>query len=207
MSTKSEDLSAAQTDNKADEPAAFQVIDRRHFLDLDKTQTPATAEEKPRYPSFVEELMGRLAATEKRFEEKKAQMHEEIMRTKARLEGDFQRRIEIERQKILLPFLEVLDSLERALAVASPGGDGENFRQGIELIAGLFRSKLQAEGVEAIPVLNQPFDPNLGQAVAVTSVVDPDQDGIVVDEVRRGYRMGEQLLRPAQVRVGQLKVD
>ncbi len=183
------------------------MIDRRHFLDLDSIQTQATTEEKRRFPSFVEELMGRLAATEKRFEEKKAQIDEEITRTKARLDADFQRRIEIERQKILLPFLEVLDSLEQALAAAPREGDSESFRLGVEMISCLFRSKLQADGIEAIPVLNQPFDPNLGQAVAVIPVVDPDRDGVVVDEVRRGYRMGDQLLRPAQVGVGQLKVD
>ena len=207
MPIKSEGLFAMGNDRKEQEPAAFQVIDKRHFLDLDKIGTKPVIEEKPRYPTFVEELLGRLEATEQRFEERKKQMQEEIARTKARLEADFQRRIEIERQKILLPILEVLDNLERSLVATAQVGAINNFHQGIEMIVSLFHSKLLAQGVEAIPVLNQPFDPNLGQAVGMVTVADPSQDGIVLDEVQKGYRIGEQLLRPAQVRVGQIQKD
>ena len=71
-------------------------------------------------------------------------MQEEIARTKGRLEADVQRRIEIERQKILLPFLEVLDNLERALAASAQASDTGSFHQGIEMIAGLFHLKLLA---------------------------------------------------------------
>ena len=182
------------------------MIDKRHFLDLDKVASDAAVEEKPRYPTFVEELMARLELTEKRFEERKAQMHGEISRTRARLEADFQRRIELERQKILMPFLEVLDNLERALAL-NPADSGEaSMRKGVEMIADLLRAKLRAQGIEAISVLNQAFDPNLGQAVGMVIVTDSSKDGVVVDEVQRGYRIGDQLLRPAQVRVGQLQL-
>ena len=205
MPTKSEGLSVMGKDRKEQEPAAFQVIDKRHFLDLDKIGTEPVQEEKPRYPTFVEELLARAEATEQRFEERKKQMQEEIARTKGRLEAEFQRRIEIERQKILLPLLEVLDNLERALAATAQAGDINDFHQGIEMIASLFCSKLLAQGVEAIPVLHNPFDPNLEQAVGIVAVSDPSQDGLVLDEVQKGYRMGEQLLRPAQVRVGQFQ--
>ncbi len=206
MDTTTKDTPARANEKKDQESAAFQVIDKRHFLDLDKVESGIAVEEKPRYPTFVEELMGKLELTEKRFEERKAQMQEEIARTKARLEADSQRRIELERQKILLPFLEVLDNLERALITSKGNGGGdEGLRKGIEMIADLLRSKLRAQGVEAIPVLNQAFDPNLGQAVGIVIVTDASKDGVVVDEVQRGYSLGGQLLRPAQVRVGQLQ--
>ncbi len=194
----------AKNANREQEPAGFQVIDKRHFLHLGKDDTTSSVEVKPRYPSFVEELKARMELTERKFEERKTQMQEDIARTRARLESEFQRRIEAERQKIVLPFLEVLDNLERALASASGSGPDEAFLQGVELIAGQFRARLQQSGVEAIPVLNQPFDPNLGHAVGMVAVTDPSQDGIVVEEVQRGYRLGSQLLRPAQVRVGHL---
>ena len=70
------------------------------------------------------------------------------------------------------------------------------------MIADLFRARLQALGVEPIAVLDQPFDPNLGQAVGVVAVTEAEQDGLVKEEVLRGYRLGEQILRPAQVLVG-----
>ena len=69
--------------------------------------------------------------------------------------------------------------------------------------AHLFRVKLQSVGVEAIPALGQPFDPNLAQAVGMVQVGDASQDGIVIEELQTGYTMRGQLLRPAQVRVGQ----
>ncbi|PYV43144.1 MAG: nucleotide exchange factor GrpE, partial [Acidobacteria bacterium] len=47
--------------------------------------------------------------------------------------------------------------------------------------------------------------PNLGEAVGIVEVADQAKDGLVVEEVQRGYRIGEQLVRPAQVRVGKLR--
>jgi len=188
---------------KEDQPSEFQVVDRRHFTDLESLPLEAPAEEKPRYPTYVEELMAKLKTMEDRFEEKKRQIDEEISRTRARLEADANRRIEAEKQKIVLPFLEVLDNLERAMEAHSTGGDAQHLLEGIRMTADLFRTKLKNLGVEAVPVLNQPFDPNLGQAISMVEVDDESQDGIVVDEILRGYRMGDQLLRPAQVRVGQ----
>jgi molecular chaperone GrpE len=182
----------------------FQVIDRRQFLNVDSFDKTA-AEEKPRYPSYVEELITRTKETERKFEEKKQQIDEEITRTRTRLETDFQRKLDLEKQKILLPFLEVLDNLQRAI-VAGPTGTVEHLIEGVLLTANLFRSKLQAMGIEPIAALSQPFDPNLEQAVGMIKVVDPSQDGIVLEEVQSGYCLNGQLLRPAQVRVGKLDV-
>ncbi len=190
--------------NNKDESEVFQVIDKRHFLDLDKMDKEVRVEEKPRYPSYVEELMTRLSETERKFEEKKKLIDEEIVRTKARLEADSQRKLELEKQKILLPFLEVLDNLERAIEAASQAENVERLLEGVQMTADLFRSKLQSLGVEAIPALQQPFDPNLEQAVGTIPVAEQSNDGVVMDEVQRGYLLDGQLLRPALVRVGQL---
>jgi molecular chaperone GrpE len=188
-------------ENKAEERPAFQVVDKRHFLDMNELgRTPVDV--KPRYPTYVEELMGRMAETERRFEEKKQQIEAEISRTKSRLEADYARRVELEKQKILVPFLEVLDNLDRALTAAPTGGDADSLRRGVEMVANLFRARLKEIGVEPIEVVNQPFDPHLGQAVGVVPVSEADQDGLVREEVVRGYRLGEQVLRPAHVLVG-----
>jgi len=207
MASGKNTLKSSGSEAKEESQASFQVVDKRHFVDLDHIPVEAAVEEKPRYPTFVEELMSRLSETERRFEEKKRQIDEEIGRTKARLQADFNRQLQLEKQNLILPFLEVLDNLERALN-AAPGTDSvEGLREGLELTAGLFRGKLQAQGVEPLPVLNQPFDPNLGQAVGIVPVADSSQDGIVLEEVLRGYRMGDQLIRPAQVRVGRYQQD
>jgi molecular chaperone GrpE len=194
----------AKQDNES-EPADFQVIDKRHFVNLDQIDTAALPEEKPRYPSYVEELMARMAETERKFQEKKQQIDEEISRTKNRLEADFDRKLELEKQKIILPFLEVLDNLQRATAAASSSGSIDHLLEGVQMTTNIFLSKLQSMGIEPISALDQPFDPNLEQAVGAVEVRDASLDGIVVDEVQPGYCMKGQLLRPAQVRVGRLK--
>ena len=180
----------------------FQVIDKRQFVNLDTVDQPGTFEEKPRYPTYVEELMARMAETERKFQEKKQQIDDEIGRAKARLENDFDRKMELERQRIVLPFLEVLDNLQRALDSASHAGSSDHLIEGIRMTANLFRNKLLSMGVEAIAALNQPFDPNIQQAIGTVRVAGADRDGIVIEEVQCGYLMNGQLLRPAQVRVG-----
>jgi molecular chaperone GrpE len=185
------------------EPAEFQVIDRRKFLNMEDHFDKTAMEDKPRFPSYVEELMGKMAEMERKFAEKKEQIDEEIARTRVRLETDFQRRLDLEKQKVLLPFLEVLDNLQRAL-VAGPAGTVEHMIEGVRMTVNLFHSKLLAMGVEPLSAMNQPFDPNLEQAVGMVKVTDANRDGIVVEEVQPGYCLNGQLLRPAQVRVGKL---
>jgi molecular chaperone GrpE len=180
----------------------FQVIDKRPFVNLDKIDTETIPEEKPRYPTYVEELMARMAETERKFQEKKKQIDEEILRTKSRLESDFERKLELEKQKIVLPFLEVLDNLQRAIDASAQAGSVEHLLEGVQMTASLFRAKLQSLGVEPISAAGQPFDPNLEQAVGTIKVTDAKLDGIVIEEVQSGYCMQGQLLRPAQVRVG-----
>ena len=191
-----------QKNSKTDpEAPEFQVLDKRQFLDLDKLDSKKV-EEKPRYPAFVEELMARTAEMERKFEEKKKQIDEEIARTRSRLEADYERRLELEKQKIILPFLEVMDNLQRAIEAAPQTGSVENLLEGIQMTADQFRAKLQSIGIEAIEALGKPFDPNSAQAVGRVTVTDPGHDGTVVEEIRTGYLMNGQLLRPAQVRVG-----
>lgn len=183
----------------------FQVVDRRKFLNLEAIDEAAPVEAKPRYPSYVEELQGRMEEMEKRFKEKTEQVNGEIARTRARLEEDLDRKLALEKGKLVLPFLEVLDNLERAVEAAARADSADHLLEGIRLTADLFRAKLQAIGVTPVPSLGLPFDPNSALAVGIVPVADPDRDGVVVEELQGGYAMGEQLVRPAQVRVGHLE--
>ena len=185
------------------ETSRFNVVDKRKFLNPDAVDMNSVNEETPRYPSYVEELMAKMKETERRFEEKKKQIDEEIGRVRVRLETDFEQRVEAECRRLALPFLEVLDNLERALTASTNSASVEQLREGVEMTAHIFRVKLQSVGVEAISALGQPFDPNLAQAVGMVPVDDASQDGMVVEELQTGYTMRGQLLRPAQVRVGQ----
>jgi len=97
--------------------------------------------------------------------------------------------------KSLLP---ILDSLDRA--VKTPAASAEDFRSGLDLIDKQFHDALAKLGVQPIAAEDELFDPNLHQAV---QMVDTDEapDHQVIDELQRGYRLKDRLLRPAMVRV------
>jgi molecular chaperone GrpE len=98
----------------------------------------------------------------------------------------------------LQTLLPILDSLDRALKTNA--ASLEDFHQGIELIDKQFHDALSRLGVEPVPAEGATFDPNLHQAV---QMVDSDEveDNHVIDELQRGYRLKDRLLRPAMVRV------
>jgi molecular chaperone GrpE len=99
---------------------------------------------------------------------------------------------------VIKNFLPTLDSFERALKAASP--DATDFRNGIELIYRQFQDALQKIGVQPIPAVGQPFDPRVHEAIEMVDTTEvPDHH--VFDEVQRGYKYKDRLLRPAMVRV------
>jgi molecular chaperone GrpE len=97
--------------------------------------------------------------------------------------------------KELLP---IVDSFDRA--IKHEGGEDKDFRSGVELINRQLHDVLAKLGVRPIPAQGEPFDPHLHQAV---QMVDTDEvaDNHVLDELQRGYKLKDRLLRPAMVRV------
>lgn len=108
---------------------------------------------------------------------------------------DFRDYALVEALKSLLP---ILDSLDRA--VKTDAASLQEYRSGIELIDKQFHDALARLGVEPIPAAGEAFDPNLHQAVQAVETTDVE-DHHVIDELQRGYRIKERLLRPAMVRV------
>ncbi|MDR0357878.1 MAG: nucleotide exchange factor GrpE [bacterium] len=95
--------------------------------------------------------------------------------------------------------LPVLDDFERVLAHAPEDVD-ENWLKGIEMTVAKLSETLSSVGVETIEAKGVPFDPKLHEAIG-TDESDEHPEDTVLDEVRRGYRMHERVLRPALVRV------
>jgi molecular chaperone GrpE len=95
--------------------------------------------------------------------------------------------------------LPIVDSLERALD-APAGSDAESYRQGVELIHRQMLDLLRRRGVTPVESVGTDFNPELHQAVA--HEVSPDhREGEIIEEFRRGYKLGDRLLRPAMVKV------
>lgn len=100
----------------------------------------------------------------------------------------------------LKQLLPILDSLDRATKVEDVSA--EDLRSGVELIDRQFHDVLTRLGVEPIAAAGQPFDPNLHQAIQMVETTEvPDHH--VIDELQRGYRLRDRVLRAAMVRVAQ----
>jgi len=95
----------------------------------------------------------------------------------------------------LRPLLAVLDTLERALAA---GSSDRHFYEGVAATHRLFLDALRQAGAEPVESVGRRFDPTVHEAVA-TVRAEGSPPGTVVQEARRGWRLGGEMLRPAQV--------
>jgi len=100
---------------------------------------------------------------------------------------------------VLEDVLPIVDDFERALRTDA-GAAADAYRTGLEIIYKQLQDMLARRGATAIPTVGTDFDPHVHQAVAYDESPG-HRDGEVVEELRRGYKLGERLLRPAMVRV------
>ncbi len=151
---------------------------------------------------------GHAADAELTLQRERDELQDRLLRTAAEFDN-YRKRTEREKRdwsdattaEILRDVLPILDDLERALAAppAEDGGDA-GLRAGVELIRRQFAEVLKRRGVEPIEAIGQDFDPMWHEAVA-HEPANGRRDDEITGELRRGYRIGQRLLRPAQVRV------
>ena len=174
-------------------------------LDLEHELPPADGDENPSQSaaSGTEESSGPAAELQKLKAER-----DSLLDRLARAQAEFEnarRRATKEQQDFrdyaaadsIRPLLPVLDSFERALQVKS---DPADFRSGVELIYRQLQDALTKLGVRAIPAQGEPFDPHIHEAIEMIETTNaPDHQ--VLEELQRGYKIKDRLLRPAMVKV------
>jgi molecular chaperone GrpE len=204
----------ARADGVAASPAEeIRVTDRRRFNPEQETSDAASVESGSAAapslkPSHVEQLEERTRAAEQkladvqaRFEQLRAALQRETDETRQRLNRAADDRARREKADFIASVLPVADNLQRAIEAAESNSSFDALLEGVRGTANNFESALLATGVEPVPAVGQPFDPELHEAVD-TVEVEEERDGTVTAEYSRGYRMGDRLLRPARVQVG-----
>lgn len=101
---------------------------------------------------------------------------------------------------VVLKVLPVLDDFDRALEAMPEEALNSDWGQGIALIDRKLRSALEEEGATPIEALGQPFDPWQHEAVDYVPTTN-HKEGEVIEVIRQGYKLGDKVIRPAQVRV------
>ncbi|HJZ50014.1 MAG TPA: nucleotide exchange factor GrpE [Roseiflexaceae bacterium] len=152
-----------------------------------------------------------LAALQERvaqLEKEAAEYKDQWLRAAADFKN-FKRRTETERADLirgasaglLLKLLPVVDDLERALGSVTPDVAATPWYAGFKLIPQKLKTVLESEGVTPIEAVGQEFDPNLHEAVIYESAAG--QEGKVIGELQKGYKLRDRVLRPTMVKVGQ----
>lgn len=143
-------------------------------------------------------------------ERERDELHTRLLRTAAEFDN-YRKRTERERREhaelaaadLAADLLPIIDDLERALDAASAATDDPrlaSFRTGVEMVHRQFVDTLRRRRIEAIDTVGTTFDPSWHEAIATEPALDRP-DGEVTGEIRRGYRIGDRLLRAALVRV------
>ena len=156
--------------------------------ETEDVSSAADQEREPPVPYSRQELYDMLLRKQAEFENARKRMDREMQESRQRLSMDLLRRL-----------LPILDNFERALDEGSGEAD-PGFRQGVSLTVQQMKELLRREGLDEIAAVGERFDPTLHEAVE-TRVVDGLEEGIVLEDLRKGYRFQGQLLRPSLVRV------
>ena len=150
---------------------------------------------------------GEAAATLAELQRQRDDYYDLLLRKAAEFDN-YRKRVERERREqsetaaaeLLTELLAIVDDLERALQADTGGDPTGALRRGIELIYQQLLDLLRKRGVTPISAVGADFDPRFHQAV-IHEPSDQHRDGEVMAEMRRGYLLGDRLLRPAMVKV------
>ena len=183
------------------------VVDRRWWANRDAAGTTEASSASLK-PTYVEELERQVAEKDRQAQEfiaKYRQAAAEFEEARLRLRREISKDIERARRDVLSEMLDVLDNLDRALDSARRASSADALLQGVEMVHRQFVAKLEGLGVTRIDVEGRPFDPALHEAVTTIPASSPDQDGRIMGVVRHGYRIGDEILRPASVAVAKVE--
>ncbi|HID64688.1 MAG TPA: nucleotide exchange factor GrpE [Anaerolineae bacterium] len=183
-------------------------------------ETPAEAEPGPerdegRDEELAEEV-DELTALRRELEVQKAKAAEyldgwqraraEFANYKKRIEKEQEDMVKLANGALITKLLPVIDDFERAFQTLPPGLMGMTWLEGIALIQRKLQMLLEQEGVTVIETEGQTFDPTLHQAVTHEES-EEHEEGQIIGEVQKGYRMGDKVLRPSLVRVAKKTSD
>jgi molecular chaperone GrpE len=200
-----------------DEETKIPVFDKRRFNDkgerINDDPEPKNAEPvKPQRERELEEMLkseterreaaeAKLVGVQAKFEEAKSGLERETSEMRDRLKKTLEARAKQDQFNFLTTLLPVLDNLNRAVAASETDPEIDHLREGVIGTARSFEQALISVGVAPVPSVGELFDPEVHEAVDMKPV-EADQDGKITAEYSRGYKFGDQLLRPARVQVG-----
>lgn len=164
-------------------------------------------EEEKKEETQIDLLKERLAKSEeqsKELEDRLLRLAAEFDNYKKRMAKEFGYLIKNANENLIFQLLDTLDNFQRALDSAKTSDDYESFHKGVKLIYNHMKEILTKEGLKEIEALGKPFDPNFHEAVTQAES-DKYDEGIVMNEINKGYMLNDRLLRASKVVVSKEK--
>ena len=163
----------------------------------DQTTTDDTDETKPE-ASAEDSLVAQLQADVLRFRDLALRNQADLENFRKRAAREKEDAVKFANAAFLERFIPILDNFELGLNAARAGAENSPILMGMDMVAKQLTEFLTASGVEPVNGEGQPFDPNLHEAVAQEASATV-AEGVIVRQLRRGYKLRERLLRPATV--------
>lgn len=164
-------------------------------------------EQEPIEEESVPELseVEKLRETVREWEEKYLRSLAEAENLRKRLQRERQELMQFAIENLIIEFLQPLDSMESALQFASKMSDEvRTWAVGFEMILSQFKQVLTNHGIQPFDSEGKPFDPHLHEAVE-TVETEEERDGIVIQELTKGYTRNGRIVRVAKVKVTKQK--
>ena len=193
-----------------EEGTEFRVDDRRHWASEEDEATTdeqdgAKDEVAPQTPTIIDEYRARAEKAEEKLHEyidAFKQFRVEQDQVRERLRRDVDRRVQLQFGDLVSDLLGTVDDLDLALAHVGDDAASQNLAQGVSMVRNKFIETLERRGVERMTPDGDEFDPNVAEAIRVDPVDSAELNGRVTETLRPGYRVGEHVIRAAQVAVG-----
>lgn len=152
--------------------------------------------------------------------EKQKKQSEDYYNQLLRLQADFEnyrKRVEKEKPELikygkadilirLLPLYDLLLSAHNHINSAKDGGGSEDVLKGLEMIFKEFSKVFEAEGLRPMEPVGKPYDPMASEILGIVEGTD-ENDGLVTEELQKGFWYGEKILRPARVKIAKKKAE
>lgn len=196
---KGETQTPAETEKSGANVPAENFSDEEKYVPLQEMASPGGEEEKSLQIPADEES-GDKDRRIAELEETVKRLHADFDNFRRRKDEEIARIKECAAERIMVELLPVLDNFERALDSCQISENYAALKEGLHMVSRQFRTALEKEGLCPINAVGQPLDPALHQVVQCRESKDHEDD-TVVEEMLRGYKLGDKVIRPSMVTV------
>ncbi|UXU53875.1 nucleotide exchange factor GrpE [Staphylococcus agnetis] len=198
---KNEDKTDVDTSDQSSNTTENSEVNSTNEANNDTNEATHENVEEETVDPKDEEIASLKAQVEKE-EEKYLRLYAEFENYKRRIQKENETQRKYQSQGVLNDILPALDNFERALQI---NGDDESFnalKKGVEMVYSSLIHALENNGLETIQAEGETFDPNFHQAVVQDD--NPDfESGQITEELQKGYKLKDRVLRPSMVKVNQ----